>query len=92
VTPRKGSKYDGLIRLRGRERVESEDRDGVRREDPPEDGALPGGKRSNAQYRQVSAYVRKDTHRKVKMALLEDDREFSELVEELLGGWLASRT
>jgi len=26
------------------------------------------------------------------MALLEDDREFSELVEELLDGWLTSRT
>ncbi len=51
-----------------------------------------GGKRSNDEYRQVSAYIRKDTHRRAKMALLEEDREFSELVEELLKGWLDSRS
>jgi hypothetical protein len=50
------------------------------------------GKRGDPDYRQVSAYVRKDTHRKVKMALLEEDREFSELVEDLLWDWLAKRT
>lgn len=54
--------------------------------------ARTGGKRSNDEYRQVSAYVRKDTHRRVKMALLEEDREFSELVEELLNDWLDSRS
>lgn len=50
------------------------------------------GKRGDPDYRQVSAYVRKDTHQKVKMALLEEDREFSELVEDLLRDWLAKRT
>ena len=50
------------------------------------------GKRSDSEYRQVSAYIRKDTHRKVKMALLEENREFSELVEQLLRGWLDQRT
>ena len=90
--PRKGSKYDDLIRSRGHERGGREDRGEERQEAVAVDGGAVGGKRSNAQYRQVSAYVRKDTHRKVKMALLEDDREFSERVEELLGGWLTSRT
>ena len=89
MSPQKSSKYDGLIRSRGRERTREEDRVEEQREDLPVDGR---GKRSNAEYRQVSAYVRKDTHRKVKMALLQDDREFSELVEELLGSWLDSRT
>ena len=91
MAPRKGSKYDGLIRSRGRGREDLEGLVGERREAPSVDDGVTGGKRSNARYRQVSAYVRKDTHRKVKMALLEDDREFSELVEELLGDWLASR-
>jgi hypothetical protein len=50
------------------------------------------GKRGDPDYRQVSAYVRKDTHQKVKMALLEEDRDFSELVEDLLRDWLAKRT
>jgi hypothetical protein len=94
VGTKKASKYDGLIRSRGRARAipEGHGRGEERREDAPVDDTSPSGKRRNAEYRQVSAYVRKETHRKVKMALLEDDREFSELVEELLGAWLASRT
>jgi hypothetical protein len=50
------------------------------------------GKRSDNDYRQVSAYIRKDTHHQVKIALLQEEREFSELVEELLSGWLKART
>ncbi len=52
----------------------------------------PNGKRSDTEYKQVSAYIRKDTHRMAKIALLEEDRQFSELVEELLNTWLKSRT
>jgi hypothetical protein len=54
----------------------------------------PSGKRSDPDFEQVTAYIRRDTHKDVKIALLRDDqgREFSELVEELLVGWLKSRT
>lgn len=76
----KGGKFDALVRARG-----GED-DAVR----AEGGGV--GKRSNAEYRQVSAYIRKDTHRKVKMALLEEDQEFSELVGRLLKEWLDTRS
>lgn len=53
----------------------------------------PKGKRSDPAFDQVSAYVPHDLYRDVKVALLEDDQgqEFSELVAELLVGWLASR-
>ena len=50
------------------------------------------GKRSNDDYRQISAYIRKDTHQQVKITLLREDRQFSELVEELLSEWLQTRT
>jgi hypothetical protein len=48
------------------------------------------GKSSNADYTQVLTYVRRDTHKAVKRALLDDDKErnLSDLVEELLAGWL----
>ncbi len=51
------------------------------------------GKRRDPDYQQITAYIRKDTHLKVKIALLEKERgkEFSELLEELLDGWLASK-
>ncbi len=50
----------------------------------------PKGKRSNPDYEQVTAYVKKETYRKTKIALLEQDKfsDFSELVEELLSEWL----
>lgn len=67
------------------------------REDEQPDEALsvpkrgrPKGKRSHPDYEQVSAYIRKETYRKVKLALLQsgEESDFSELVEKLLGEWL----
>lgn len=56
---------------------------------PPRRGR-PRGKRSSADHIQVTAYLTRDTHRRIKIALLEEGegREFSELVEALLQGWL----
>ncbi len=50
----------------------------------------PKGKRSNPDYTQVTAYIGRDTHKRVKMALLEseDEGDFSELVDRLLIEWL----
>ena len=52
----------------------------------------PTGKRSDGEHVQVTAYIRKETHRRTKMALLEEQkhRDFSELVQELLTKWLKS--
>ena len=54
----------------------------------------PKGKRSHPDYEQVTAYIRKDTHRSAKIALLREgeEREFSELIQELLEEWLKLRT
>lgn len=53
----------------------------------------PPGKRTDPAYDQVTAYIRGETHRRVKVALIEagDRQEFSELVEQLLTGWLGAR-
>jgi uncharacterized Rmd1/YagE family protein len=50
----------------------------------------PNGKRSNAEFQQVTAYVRRDTYRKVSIKLLdrENKGEFSALIEELLKKWI----
>lgn len=51
------------------------------------------GKRSDSEFTQISAYVRKTTHRDVKIALLQEgEQEFSDLIEILLIQWLDSRT
>jgi uncharacterized Rmd1/YagE family protein len=50
----------------------------------------PNGKRSDENFRQVTAYVGTETYKKTKMKLLANDnrQEFSELVHELLNKWL----
>jgi hypothetical protein len=55
----------------------------------------PTGKSADkANYSQFSVYLRKDTRKKVGRALDDADtgQDFSELVQELLEKWLASRT
>lgn len=57
----------------------------------------PKGKRSDSNYEQVTAYIRKDTHTAVKIELLKErqngqKREFSELIQELLDEWLKWRS
>jgi hypothetical protein len=49
------------------------------------------GMRSNPDYGQFSYYMRKDTHHAVHATLHErnDGTTFSDLVEELMGKWLA---
>ena len=55
-------------------------------------GGSPLGKRSHPDFEQITAYIRKDTHQAVKIALLQNGKqEFSELVEELLCQWLQLR-
>ena len=51
------------------------------------------GKRSNPViFRQVSAWIRRDTYDRVSIRLIrEDRREFSDLVQALLEDWLHAR-
>ena len=51
----------------------------------------PSGKRSDAEYQQVTAYIRRETYRRVTIKLIDQPQkgEFSELVQELLQQWLA---
>ncbi len=46
-----------------------------------------GGKRSDPNYTQLIAYVKKETHSALKVALAPDG-EISELVQQLLDDWL----
>lgn len=59
---------------------------------PAKKRGRPSGKRSDAEYVQTTAYIHKDTHRDVKIALLKSGSEldFSELVDDLLSNWLKS--
>lgn len=66
------------------------------RSDPPPTvrRGRPLGKRSNHESVQVTAYIQAETHYATKLALLtntrrgEQKKDFSDLVQELLAGWL----
>ncbi len=45
----------------------------------------------NPDYIQTTVYLPRTLHKPVKVALIEDELEFSDLVERLLSDWLASR-
>lgn len=51
----------------------------------------PPGKRSNAEFRQLTIFVRGETLDRVKIALIREKGEVSELVESLLQEWLEKR-
>ena len=80
------------------QKKEKQEKEKQEKEDAPDQEAevegarrgRPRGKRSSDDFVQVTAYIGKDTHRGVKIALLGEGegREFSELVEELLADWL----
>jgi hypothetical protein len=54
-------------------------------------GSGKQGKRSAKDRKLAGAYVRKTTHREVMKALIDEPRDFSDLVEDLLSEWLQSR-
>jgi hypothetical protein len=48
-----------------------------------------GGKRTDPTYKQVGAYIKKDTYLQIQRLLLEQpDKDFSDLVQELLSDYL----
>ena len=83
------TKFKGLLEATKLHRSDT-GAEGFLKRVPPRRGRPPG-KRSHPDFEQITAYVRKDTHHTVKLELLKNGRkEFSELVEELLGQWLNS--
>ena len=58
---------------------------------PAKKPGRPRGKRSNPDYIQVTSYIQRQTYKAVRRELLDSDREFSDLVEELLEDWLSRK-
>ena len=52
----------------------------------------PRGKSSNPNYTQITAYIPKELHNKVKIALIQEgQKEFSQLIEDQLTEWVSHR-
>lgn len=79
---KKESKFSGILRTR--------QEPGQEPEAAPAKRGRPGGrgKRDNPNYAQVTAYIPKKLHEETKVNLIRlGNREFSQLVEELLLNW-----
>ncbi len=85
------SKFNDILKA-----AQARDQDGetpAPAEPKPQKSGRPRGKRSNPDYEQVSAYIKRETYRNTKIALLQqgNNQEFSELVEHLLSEWLSTQ-
>ena len=67
-----------------------------RRSEPEASPALPApvakasrarGKKNDPNYVQVTVYLRKSVHQTAKKILIDQEREFSELVDDLVSQW-----
>jgi hypothetical protein len=87
------SKFDKILSTaKGRDKASTK-KSSPSEETEPKRRGRPSGKRSDPDFVQTTAYIRGDTYKAVKIALIEEDQgyEYSELVEELLSKWLKSK-
>lgn len=78
------SKFEGIFAAKGKGAKKGT----AAQPDDSLSGASPRkGKRNNPDYTQISAYIRKDTHRAVMQAIV-TKRDLSDLIEELFTEWL----
>ena len=82
--PKKGSQ--GASGIAGAINVDVEDTDSNQLE---KNKIRTLGKRSDPDYLQITAYIRKDVHKAVKRKLVGEDKDMSDVIGGLLEGWLS---
>lgn len=51
----------------------------------------PPGKKTDPAYRQVTVYLQEDIHRSARKLLLDERRQFSDLVNHLVAEWVRNK-
>lgn len=91
------SQFDGLLDIKPDTKIPPKPKPknaGIVAADPPPVKQTPSVKQTakskHSDYIQTSVYIKKRTQTAVKKVLLDDtqNRDFSDLVEELLAGWV----
>lgn len=83
---KKGPKFDALEAVKRRQAGESTE--------PQEEQSSQEAKRirfKNPAYLQTTVYLKRGTHKALKIALAQEEKGFADLVEELIEQWLQSR-
>lgn len=90
--PAPSSPFDALLDVRSRTAKQPD----VQEPESSEPASPPSGaklaKSVDPAYTKFTSYIRKQTHRAVKIRLVSQSREMSDLVEELLTEWLAKES
>lgn len=82
------SKFDGLLSVKTKKETTKQVKTAPEVVSVPKNGKSKApGKRSDPEYTQITAYIRKDTHESV-MRKIYKRQELSELIEELLTDWM----
>lgn len=76
------SKFEGIFAAKGKGTKKA-----AQTADSPTVTSPRQGKRNDPAYTQISAYIRKDTHRAVMQEIV-TKRDLSDLIEELFAEWL----
>ena len=76
------SKFEGIFAAKGKGTKKA-----AQTADSPTTTSPRQGKRNDPAYTQISAYIRKDTHRAVMQEIV-TKRDLSDLIEELFAEWL----
>ncbi len=76
------SKFEGIFAAKGKGTKKA-----AQTADSPTATSPKQGKRNDPAYTQISAYIRKDTHRAVMQEIV-TKRDLSDLIEELFTEWL----
>ena len=85
------SKFDGLLSAKSKDGTKKTIKAKTSNGSGQTNGKLrTPGKRSDPDYTQITAYIRKETHENV-MRQIYKRQEFSELLEELLTDWMKNK-
>ena len=87
-----GKVLENFGKLPAGEKPQTDARKATARAATPRKVGRPPGKKSNPDYTQVTVYLRKQTHLAAKKRLLDEGREFSKLVEDLVARWIVKKS
>ena len=83
---------DSVTKSKGRDSQGKNDDELTDSQDGNDKVVIEGkAKSSNSNYQRTTVYLPKDIHRKLKFAALDEEKDMSEIMTELIEAWLKKR-
>ena len=92
MTKKDGSRFDNFINAARAPKPDPTPETPTSTEAAPTEESPPKkSKSSDPDYMWTTVYLPRQIHRRLKSAAADEEKEISEIIEELVTGWLASR-